>query len=299
MLIEEINKLKKDLKAVIMAHNYQLPEVQDIADFIGDSLELARESKKVDADCIVLAGVDFMAETAFILNPDKTILIPSNIASCEMAKYLDPAIIEDYRRLYPSAKVVLYVNSTAECKALADSICTSANAVKVVDGIDSDTVLFGPDANLAKYVAKNTKKKVIPLLTSGHCYVHTNFDPEKILRIKREHEGEIIVHPECEEKVQNIADIITSTGGMIRHVATSQARRFIIVTECDLTYRLKKLYPTKEFIPAWDNAICLGMRQITLEKIWESLRYKRYMMQIDKEIARKARKAIERMFELT
>ena len=299
MIVEEIARLKKELKAVIMAHNYQLPEVQDVADFVGDSLELATKSRNTDADYIVLAGVDFMAETASILNPNKTVLIPSHLASCEMARYLEPKTIEEYKRTYPEAKVVLYVNSTAECKALADSICTSANAAKIVNLIDSDTVLFGPDANLAKYVSKNTRKRVIPLPPNGHCYVHTYFDPEEVLKIKREKGGEIMAHPECVEEVQAIADVVASTGGMIKHVATSKSKRFIVVTECDMTYRLKKLYPDREFIPAWDNAICLGMKQITLKKILESLTYKRYKVQVDNEVAQKARRAVERMFELT
>jgi len=299
MLTEEINTMKKDLGAIILAHNYQLPEVQDSSDFVGDSLELARKATDVDARYIIIAGVDFMAETASILQPDKTVLIPSKVASCEMAQYLDVDIIMKYKSLYPEAKVVLYVNSTAKCKALADVVCTSANAAKIVDMVDSNVVLFGPDANLAKYVVKRISKKIIPLPASGHCYVHTNFDAEKILKMKKEIGGEIMVHPECEEEVQQIADVILSTGGMIRHVAESNSKRFIVATECDMSYRLKKLYPDREFIPAWNNAICLGMRQITLEKIWESLRYKRYIVQVDKEVARKARKAIERMFELT
>ncbi|MEM3403483.1 MAG: quinolinate synthase NadA [Nitrososphaeria archaeon] len=299
MIVEEIEQLKKELNALIMAHNYQLPEVQDVADFVGDSLELATKSKSTDADYIVLAGVDFMAETAAILNPGKTVLIPSHLASCEMARYLDPKTIEEYKKAYPESKIVLYINSTAECKALADSICTSANAAKVVKAIESDIVLFGPDANLAKYVSKNTKKKVIPLPPNGHCYVHTYFDPEEVLKIKRKDGGEVMAHPECVEEVQAVADVVASTGGMIKHVATSNSKKFIVVTECDMSYRLKKLYPDREFIPAWDNAICLGMRQITLEKIWESLKYKRYKVQVDNKIAQKARMAVERMFELT
>ena len=298
MLAEEINQMKKELKAVIMAHNYQLPEVQDIADFVGDSLELAKESMNADMGYIVLAGVDFMAETASILNPEKRVLIPSNIASCEMAQFLDKDMITNYKRRYSSANVVLYINSTAECKAMADVICTSANAVKIVEAVDSNEVLFGPDANLARYVAERTSKTVIPLPTMGHCYVHTNFDPERILKMKEEADGEIMAHPECIKKVQEIADIIAGTGGMITYVAKSKAKRFIIATECDMTYRLKKLYPDREFVPAWENARCLGMNQITLQSIWESLRHKRYVVHVDEEVATKARKAIERMFEL-
>ncbi|MGQ9781849.1 MAG: quinolinate synthase NadA [Nitrososphaeria archaeon] len=299
MLSKKIEKLKDELKATIMAHNYQLPEVQDIADFVGDSLELAKESMKSDSRYIVLAGVDFMAETAAILNPEKVVFIPSNIAGCEMAHFLEADTIVDYRRRYPDAKVVLYVNSTAECKAVSDVICTSANAAKIVEAVDSNKVLFGPDANLAKYVAERTSKTVIPIPARGHCYVHTNFDPEKILEMKRKDDGEVMAHPECVKEVRDIADVIAGTGGMIKHVANSQARRFIVATECDMTHRLKKLYPDREFTPAWDNAICLGMKQTTLQSIWQSLTYKRYVVHVEEKVAEKAKKAIERMFELT
>jgi quinolinate synthase len=282
VLDKEINEIKSMLGAIIVAHNYQLPEVQKIADFVGDSLELARKVVDVDAGYIVLAGVDFMAETAAILNPSKTVLIPSKIATCEMAQYLDVETMRKYSRLHPKAKTVLYVNSTAECKALADVVCTSANAIKVVESINAEEILFGPDANLANYVARNTNKKVIPLPTKGHCYVHTNFDSKRILKLKKMYGGIIMAHPECVEEVQKVADVVTST----------------VVTECDMNYRLKTLYPDREFIPANDKAICLGMKQITAQSILESLKYKRYEVHVKKEVAEKARRAIERMLEL-
>ncbi len=287
-----------ELKASIMAHNYQPPEVQDIADFVGDSLELARESMKSDSRYIVLAGVDFMAETAAILNPEKVVLIPSDLAGCEMAQFLDADMVKEYRRRYPDAEVVLYVNSTAECKAEADVICTSANAAKIVEAVESRRVLFGPDANLAEYVSERTSKTVIPLPSRGHCYVHTNFSPERILEMKRESGGEVMAHPECVKRVRDIADFVAGTGGMIRHVADSKARRFIVATECDMTHRLRRLYPDREFTPAWEKAICLGMKQTTAEGILQALTYRRYVVHVDEGVAGRARKAIERMFEL-
>jgi quinolinate synthase len=299
MLRQKVDELKRKVNAVIVAHNYQLPEVQDVADFVGDSLELARKVVDVDAGTIVFAGVDFMAETAAILNPDKTVLIPSRKATCELATYLTDKIVKRYQKRHMNARTVVYVNSTAEVKATADVVCTSSNAVRIVEAMDSDEVLFGPDANLARYVGKNTEKTVIPLPGKGHCYVHTYFDADRILNLKRKHGGEIMAHPECEEAVQEVADVIASTGGMIRHVAESKAKKFIVVTERDMSYRLQKLYPDREFIPAWDDAICLGMKQIDLQAVYNSLKNKKYVVKVDEKVAVKARKAIERMLELS
>lgn len=292
-MLSKIEKLKKEKNAVILAHNYQRGEIQDIADFVGDSLELARKATKIDAKIIVFAGVDFMVETAKILNPDKKVLIPSKIATCEMAKFLTPEMIDEYRKKYHSAKVVLYVNSTAACKAKADITCTSANAVEVVNSLDADTILFGPDANLAYYVSKRTDKRIVPLPPNGHCYVHTNMDPKNIRR-----DGVLMVHPECPPELQDIADVIASTGGMVKFVAKSDAKRFIVATERDMVERLRREYPDREFIPAWENAICLGMKQITLEKVYRSLKEEIYEIKVPEDIAQKARKAIERMLEV-
>ncbi len=293
-LKEEITKLKKERNAIIMAHNYQIGEVQRIADFVGDSLELARKATQVGADVIVFAGVDFMAETAAILNPDKMVLIPSKIASCEMARFLTPELIKEYKKKYPDATVVLYVNSTADCKALADITCTSANAVKVVNSLDADTILFGPDSNLAHYVAERTNKKIIPLPPNGHCYVHTNLNVENV-----PHDGVLMVHPECPAELQVKADVIASTGGMVKYVAKSNAKKFIVATERDMVERLKREYPDREFVPAWPYAICLGMKQINLQKIYESLKDLKYEVRVPENIANKARKAIERMLEVS
>ncbi len=293
-IVEEIEKLKKEKNAIILSHNYQRREVQDIADFLGDSLQLARKATDVDADIIVFAGVDFMAETAAVLNPDKKVLIPSRVASCEMARFLTPEIIREYKKKYPDAKVVLYVNSTAECKALADITCTSANAVDVVNSLDADTILFGPDSNLAAYVAERTNKRIIPIPPSGHCYVHTNLMPENVRR-----DGVLMVHPECPVELQREADVIASTGGMIKFVRSSDAKRFVVATERDMVERLKMEFPDREFVPAWPNAICLGMKQITLQGIYESLRDEKYEVQVPQEIAERAKEAILRMLEVS
>ncbi|ASJ15660.1 quinolinate synthase [Thermococcus chitonophagus] len=297
-LMEEVEKLKKERNAVILAHNYQLPEVQDVADFVGDSLELARKATKVDADVIVFAGVDFMAETAKILNPDKTVLIPTRKATCAMANMLKVRHILEAKKKYPNAPVVLYVNSTAETKAYADVTVTSANAVEIVRKLDSDVVIFGPDKNLAHYVAKVTGKKVIPVPPNGHCYVHQKFTVEDVERAKKLHpNAKLMVHPECIPDVQERADIIVSTGGMIKRACEHD--EWVVFTEREMVYRLKKLYPEKKFYPARADAVCIGMKAITLRHVYESLRDMKFEVIVPEDIAEKARRAIERMLEMS
>ncbi len=293
-LVREIKKLKEEMNAVILAHNYQRKEVQEIADYLGDSLQLARKAANIDAHYILFAGVDFMAETAAILNPDKTVLIPSRAATCEMASYLSGERVREYREKYPDAAVVLYVNSTAEAKAEADITCTSANAIKVVNSLPHDTILFGPDSNLASYVQEHTDKKIIPLPPEGHCYVHTSFDVDSIPR-----DGVVMVHPECPKEIRDIGDVVASTGGMVKYVRESNERRFIVVTERDMVARLQLEFPDREFVPGWEHATCLGMKQITLESIYRSLKEKKYVVSVDEEIAKRAKKAIERMLEVS
>ncbi|ASJ03426.1 quinolinate synthase [Thermococcus profundus] len=297
-LIEEINRLKEERKAIIMAHNYQLPEVQDIADFLGDSLELARKAVNVDADVIVFAGVDFMAETAKILNPGKTVLLPTRRATCAMANMLTVRHILEAKEKYPDAPVVLYVNSTAEAKALADVTVTSANAAKIVSKLDSDVVIFGPDKNLGHYVAKMTGKKIIPVPPNGHCYVHRKFTLEDVERARQLYpNAKLMVHPECEPEVQERADVIVSTGGMIKRAP--EWDEWVVFTEREMVYRLQRLYPNIKFHPAREDATCIGMKAITLQHVYESLRDMKYEVEVPKEIAEKARKAIERMLEMS
>ena len=297
-LLEEIARLKEERNAVIMAHNYQLPEVQDIADFLGDSLELARKAVNVDADVIVFAGVDFMAETAKILNPEKIVLLPTRRATCAMAEMLRPEHIIEAKKKYPDAPVVLYVNSSAETKALADVTVTSANAVRVVEKLDSEVIIFGPDKNLAHYVAKQTGKKVIPVPEYGHCYVHRKFTLEDVERARRLYpNAKLMVHPECEPEVQEEADVIVSTGGMIKRAP--EWDEWVVFTERELVYRLSKLYPNIRFHPAREDATCIGMKAITLNHIYESLKDMKYAVEVPERIAEKARKAIEKMLEMS
>ncbi|MCD6523683.1 MAG: quinolinate synthase NadA [Thermococcus sp.] len=297
-LIAEIERLKEERNAIIMAHNYQLPEVQDIADFLGDSLELARKAINVDADVIVFAGVDFMAETAKILNPEKTVLLPARRATCAMANMLKVEHILEAKRQYPNAPVVLYVNSSAEAKAHADVTVTSANAARIVEKLDSDVIIFGPDKNLASYVARMTGKKVIPVPSDGHCYVHRKFTVEDVERARRLYpNAKLMVHPECEPEVQERADIIASTGGMIKRAP--EWDEWVVFTEREMVYRLSRLYPNIKFHPAREDAVCLGMKAITLQDVYESLRDIKYRVEVPEEIAEKARKAIEKMLEMS
>ena len=294
---KEIERLKKEKNAIILAHNYQRPEVQDVADFIGDSLELSMKAKETDADIIVFCGVDFMAETAKILNPDKKVLHPEYRAQCPMAAMLEEEMIKKAKEMYRDAKVVLYVNTTARCKALADSICTSANAVDIVKKIDSDTVIFGPDVNLAYYVKKRTGKKIIPVPEHGFCMVHIKFTREDIERAKKKYpKAKLLVHPECVPEVQEEADLIASTGGMVKNACLHE--EWVVFTEKEMCYRLGKLYPEKRFYPAREDAVCVNMKKITIEKVLRSLKEEIYEVNIPEKIMKSAKRAIERMFEL-
>jgi quinolinate synthase len=258
-LQKEIIALKKDKNAIILAHNYQTGDVQEIADFIGDSLELCIKATEIkDADLIVFCGVDFMAETAAILNPDKRIVMPDKDAECPMAHMLTAKEVIAYKKRYPDAAVVLYVNTLAEAKAEADILCTSANAVKVVESLKEDRILFGPDMNLAWFVSHQIKdKEIIPAPEGGHCYVHKMFNLGDLYFLREKYpDADILVHPECDPEVQEYADYILSTGGMMRHVAESNKKTFIIGTEVDLVTRLKRENPDKTIIPALEEAIC-------------------------------------------
>lgn len=298
-IAEKVQKLKKELNAVVLAHNYQLPEVQDMADFVGDSLELSIKATEADAKYIVFAGVDFMAEQASILNPDKVVLHPDPGAICHMARMLPRSLLLECKTRYPGVPVVLYVNTLAEAKAEADYICTSANAAALVERIPSDKVLFGPDANLAKFVESQTGKELVPVPSYGHCYVHLSFTPADILKLKATYpDAEVLAHPECIPNVQSIADFVGSTSKMVKRAKESEAKRFIIATETGLLYRLKTENPDKEFMPAYSNAICVYMKRITLQKIYESLRKREHVVKVPPEIASRAAEALRRTFDL-
>ena len=298
---EEILKLKEEKNAVILAHNYQTAPIQEIADFLGDSLELCITASQIeDADLVVFCGVDFMAETAAILNPEKKILIPDPQAECPMAHMLPAEEVKKYKDKYPQAQVVLYVNTLAEAKAEADILCTSANAVQVVESLDADQILFGPDMNLASYVQKRTDKEIIPIPEEGYCYVHKMFNIGDVTFSRENYpDAEVLVHPECDAEVQEIADHILSTGGMMRHVAGSDRKNFLIGTEVDMVTRLRRENPDKIIYPLLDEAICENMKLHTLEKIKNSLVNEEYLVTVDKKIADKARKAVERMLEVS
>ena len=299
-LQKEISRLKKERNAAILAHNYQRTEIQLIADYIGDSLDLARYSAKVDAELILLAGVNFMAETAALLNPNKTVLIPDPDAECPMAAQLPARVVREAREKHPDAAVVLYVNTLAEAKAEADVICTSANAPLIVDALDEEEVLFGPDKNLAWFVQRRTDKTIIPLPEDGYCYVHRMFTPADIALLKEKYpDAEVLVHPECDPEVQQLADHICSTSQMLLRARASPAKRFIIGTEVGMVERLRRENPGKEFIPALETAICQQMKKHTLEKVYLSLRDRRYVVTVSPNIADRARAAIERMLEIS
>ena len=303
-IVERINNLKKEKNAVILAHNYQTEEIQRIADFVGDSLELCIKAKETDADIIVFCGVDFMAETAKILNEDKKVLMPEiKDTECPMAHQLPPEIIINAKKEHPDAKVIIYVNTLASAKALADATCTSANADKIVNSFKENEILFGPDQNLGYYVRKRTDKKIIGMPEDGHCYVHKKFTKEDVMNVKKQYpNAEVLTHPECNPEVQDLADYVLSTGGMLKHVLSSDKEEFIIGTECDMITRLnielEKMGKTKKLIPLRKDAICEPMKQMTLEKVERCLIEEKYEITLDKEVIEKAKKAIEYMLNV-
>jgi quinolinate synthase len=299
-MIAEILELKRQRKAVVLAHNYQRPEIFEVADFIGDSLELARRAREVrDADVIVFCGVHFMAETAKVYNPERMVLLPDMRAGCSLADSVTAEALAErtaeLRQAYPDLKVVSYVNCTADVKALSDACCTSANAVRVVEAIDSEHVLFVPDQNLANYVQSQTRKQVISW--DGNCYVHHQITPAEIERVRRGIPGiKVIVHPECRKDVIALADAVLSTSQMMRYARESDADKFLIVTECGLSDRLLMELPDKHFYKAC--RLCRFMKMITLENALDSLRHLRYEIVLPDDVREGARRALDRMLEL-
>lgn len=297
-LIEKILKLKREKKAVILAHNYQRPEVQDIADFVGDSLELSLCAAQTDAKIIVFCGVNFMAETAAILNPGKRVLIPDVNALCPMASMLPAELVRLYKRKYPGAKIVLYINSLAEAKAYCDAVCTSANAAEVVNRVDSEIVLFGPDVNLARYAQTKSKKEIIPIPRYGFCPVHKLFSKDGVMRLKKMYpDAEVMVHPECDPEVWEVADFVGSTSRMYKEAMVSKASELIVATETGLLHRLRKDRRNVIFIPAYEEAICVNMKLHTLEKVYLCLRDERYEVKLPEKIVLRAREPIEFMLK--
>ncbi|HEV8432349.1 MAG TPA: quinolinate synthase NadA [Thermoanaerobaculia bacterium] len=298
----EIRALKAQRNAVIVAHNYYRPEILKVADFVGDSLELALMASKVkDADVIDFCGVHFMAETAKILNPTRTVLLPNLLAGCQLADSAPAedlkARIEELRKQYPDLAVVSYVNTTAAVKALSDIICTSANAAKVVRSLPNENILFVPDRNLANHVAQQVpEKNVIPW--EGFCYVHQQITPEEVSRIREnDPELEILVHPECRPDVAKLADAVLSTSGMVKYAKERPAKRFLVVTECGLSDRLAMEVPDKTFVKGCK--LCTFMKVTSLEDVRDSLRDMKYEIDVPEDVRVPAERALRRMFEVT
>ena len=296
MFKQKLFDLKKDRDAVILAHNYQLPEVQDLADFTGDSLELSIRASQVDAKVIVFCGVSFMAETAKILNPDKIVLMPDPNAGCPMADMIKQEDVIQLKRKHPNAKVVSYVNSSASVKAESDICCTSANAVKVVESIkDKNEIIFIPDKFLGEYVKSQVNNKNF-IFWNGYCPTHFRILPEDVARAKQLHPGAVaLVHPECRPETIKAADYAFSTGGMLKFVKESTLKEFIIGTEIGMIYRLAKDNPAKSFYPVNEKISCPNMKRTTAEKVLWALEDMKTEISVPKEIAGKAKAAIDKM----
>ena len=296
-IVERIQKLKRELNAVIIAHNYQIGDVQDVADFVGDSLELSQKAAQIETEMIVFCGVHFMAETAAILSPEKTVLIPEIDAGCPMADMIDGGEMREWKKQYPGRKVVCYVNTTAEVKAECDVCCTSSNALEVVESLEGDEILFAPDKNLAAYVARFTKKKIIPW--DGFCYVHNNILVGDIEEKRRLYpDAEVWAHPECRPEVIDAADKVFSTGKMVKGARETEKKTIILGTEAGMVYRLKKENPGKDFYPAKDLAFCFNMKKIDLNGVLRSLENRVHMVEVPPEIRRRALGAIEKMIHI-
>lgn len=295
---EKIEQLKKEKNAVILAHYYVSDEIQEIADYVGDSFFLSKKAKESDSDIIVFCGVSFMGESAKILNPDKVVLLPDKRADCAMAHMADVATIQNMRETYEDLEVVCYINSTAKIKSHADVCVTSANAVKIVKNLPNKNVFFIPDGNLGRYVKEQCPEKNV-ILNSGYCPVHQAMTVEEVRLAKKEHpNAKFLVHPECIKAVLDEADYIGGTSAIIRYVKDSNAREFIIGTEIGVFYELQKQNPKKQFYTLQNSPICQDMKYITLEKVYDVLKNESNQVEIDNEQRRKALKPLERMLEL-
>ncbi len=295
---EKIAELKKELRAVIVAHNYQRPEVQDIADFVGDSLELARQCVEVDAQTIVFCGVRFMAETAAILNPARTVLLSEGSAGCPLADMINIDDLRRWKQRYPKASVVSYVNSSAEVKAESDICCTSANGVKVVESVANDDILFVPDQNLGHYISTQTKKNII--LYPGFCSVHHRIKPEQVKLARRLHpDAKVLVHPECRPEVVALADAALSTSQMLRYAKASSHNSFIIGTEEGILHGLRKENPDKSFYLISNSQICTDMKKTTLETLAQTMELRRNRVTVPEEVRLKAKQAVDRMLAIS
>jgi quinolinate synthase len=296
-IVNKIHKLKEKHNAIILVHNYQIPEVQDIADLLGDSLDLAKKATKTNADVIVFCGVDFMAESAKILNPDKTVVIPDKSAQCPMANMVDIKKLEKLIQKHSEAAVVAYINTTAEIKSISDICCTSSNGQKVVRSLKEKEIIFIPDQNLGSYIQRHVPNKKM-ILWPGYCATHHNIKKEDIIKLKSQHpSAEILVHPECRPQIIDIADHALSTNGMVNHVKNAKVTEFIIGTEKDICYRLNNENPNKQFYPI-KRAICPNMKKINLEKVLSSLESLKPEVKLPDEIMQKAKEPLEKMMNI-
>jgi len=300
----EILRLKKELNAVILAHYYQESEIQDLADFVGDSLELARRAASTDADVIVFAGVHFMAETAKILNPDKLVLLSDLEAGCSLAEGCPAPDFKKFREMHPDHVAITYINCSAEVKALSDIICTSSSAEKIINKIPKEKpILFSPDRNLGAYLAKKTGREM--LLWNGSCIVHETFSERKIIGLQMEHpDAKLIAHPECEASLLSRADYIGSTSALLKYVQSSPAKKFIVATEVGIIHQMQKIEPAKEFIPAPPDANCAcnecpHMKRNTMEKLYLCMKNKSPEITMTPELIRRALVPIKRMMEMS
>lgn len=303
-LFAEIKRLKKEKNAVILAHFYQEPDIQDIADYIGDSLGLSQEAAKTDADIIVFAGVHFMAETAKILSPNKKVLLPDLKAGCSLSDSCPPRLFAKFKEKYPDHMVITYVNCTAELKAMSDIVCTSSNAVQIVESLPKDQkIIFGPDRNLGAYVAKKTGRDLV--LWNGACMVHEIFSQQRIVKLKSRHpEAKFIAHPECEDVILQMADYIGSTTGLLKYTINNPANEFIVATESGIIHQMEKASPNKTFIPAPPNNSCAcndcpHMKRNTLEKLYLCLKNELPEVNVPMDIILQAQKPIEKMLEIS
>jgi len=299
LLVKKIEELKKKKKVIVLVHNYQVPEIQDIADYLGDSLELSRKASQTDAEVIVFCGVHFMAETASILSPNKIVLMPDINAGCPMANMIDSTKLRNLKEEYPDAIVVSYVNTTAEVKAESDICCTSANAIKVVQSLDStQEIIFIPDKYLGQYITSQTGRKMV--YWDGYCPVHVKILAEDIVRQKKKYpHAEVMVHPECTPEVIKVADKVLSTSGMCRYTKESKAKEMIVGTEIGLIYRLQKENPDKKFYPASELAICPNMKLSSLEKVLWILEDMRNEVKVPEKIQSKAIQPVNKMLSVS
>lgn len=297
-IIEKIQKLKKEKNAIVLAHCYQNVEIDEVADFVGDSLYLSQQAAKTDADIIVFAGVYFMAETAKILSPDKKVLLPRLEAGCQMADMINLQQIREFKSKHPNIPVVCYVNSTAEVKSESDICCTSANAVKVVKSMNVPRVLFVPDTYLGTYVGEQLKDVEV-ITYPGYCPTHLRIRPEDILEQKKVYpDAEVLVHPECHKEVVKLADFVGSTTGIMKRAKESSAKTFIIVTELGVVERLERDFPDKKFVLVSPKAVCANMKWIHLEDILNSLEAEQHEIDVDPELAKRAYAPIEKMVSI-